>query len=197
MYILPWIQLINQKEDYWISVEINVNWMTFYTLKFSMMKNPIQNVRLFFISFIIVFFVGCSATKSTTGKSKKNPPQVVDDGYQKVLAKNTNQTNFEVKPNEERRANIPLDDMIRRLPGVLVTGSGQNISIKISGSESFMAGTSPLFVINGSPAGDNYAQVASVVNPNDVSSIRVLKGSEATIYGTRGANGVILINTKK
>jgi TonB-dependent SusC/RagA subfamily outer membrane receptor len=84
--------------------------------------------------------------------------------------------------------------MIRRLPGVQVRGNGRNATFKVSGVESFMASTDPLFVLNGTPM-PNYAQVFSVVNPNDVSSITVLKGSDATIYGSRGANGVIVIRT--
>ena len=154
------------------------------------------NLNAFFIFMIIGFFIGCTSTKNTSSKSQKIPAEVVDDGYQQVQAKDTNQENFEVKPNEERKANITLGDMIRRLPGVQVSGSGQNLSVKISGSESFMSGTSPLYVVNGTSIGNSYAQVANMVNPNDVTSIRVLKGSDASIYGTRGANGVILIRTK-
>jgi len=160
------------------------------------MKKLSFNLNAFFIFLIIGFFIGCTSTKSTSSKSQKNPPEVVDDGYQQVQAKDTNQANFEVKPNEERKANITLGDMIRRLPGVQVSGSGQNLSVKVSGSESFMSGTSPLYVVNGTSIGNSYSQVANMVNPNDVTSIRVLKGSDASIYGTRGANGVILIRTK-
>ena len=154
------------------------------------------NLSLFFIFLIIVFFSGCASTNNTSSKSQKKSPEIVDDGYQQVLAKDTNQANFEVKPNEERKSNVTLEDMIRRLPGVQVSGSGQNLSVKVSGSESFMSGTSPLYVVNGTSIGNSYSQVANMLNPNDITSIRVLKGSDASIYGTRGANGVILIRTK-
>ena len=154
------------------------------------------NLSLFFIFLIIVFFSGCASTNNTSSKSQKKSPEIVDDGYQQVLAKDTNQANFEVKPNEERKSNVTLEDMIRRLPGVQVSGSGQNLSVKVSGSESFMSGTSPLYVVNGTSIGNSYSQVVNMLNPNDITSIRVLKGSDASIYGTRGANGVILIRTK-
>ncbi len=160
------------------------------------MKKFKINLSLFLIFLILVFFSGCASTNNSSSKSQKNPPKVVDDGYQQVQAKDTNQANFEVKPNEERKSNTSLGDMIRRLPGVQVSGSGQNLNVKVSGSESFMSGTSPLFVVNGTSIGNSFAQVANMVNPNDVTSIRVLKGSDASIYGTRGANGVILIRTK-
>ncbi len=123
--------------------------------------------------------------------------QVVDTGYQEVLAKDVNQSNFMVNPNEDGPSNVSLGDMIRRLPGVQVSGQGNNLRIKVSGSESFNSNTAPLFVLNGTAYGNSYVQIASVVNPNDVKSISVLKGSDATIYGTRGANGVILIRTNK
>ena len=154
------------------------------------------NLSLFFIFLIIVFFSGCASTNNTSSKSQKKSPEIVDDGYQQVLAKDTNQANFEVKPNEERKSNVTLEDMIRRLPGVQVSGSGQNLSVKVSGSESFMSGTSPLYVVNGTSIGNSYSQVVNMLNPNDITSIRVLKGSDASIYGTCGANGVNLIRTK-
>ena len=154
-------------------------------------------IILFFIGISVLFFNACSSSQNTAGKTKKTPAKVVDDGYKQSLDKNSNHANFEVRPNDERKSNLSLGDMIRRLPGVQVGGSGNNLIVKINGSESFMADTRPLYVVNGTAIGNDFSQVASAVNPNDVDSIRVLKGSDATIYGTRGSNGVILIRTKK
>jgi TonB-dependent SusC/RagA subfamily outer membrane receptor len=155
-----------------------------------------KHVLLTIIVYLTAVFFGCSSSKNTTSSSNKASEKVVDDGYGERLAKDANQSNVMVKPNEDRKSNISLDDMIRRLPGVQVSGSGRNARIKISGAESFMSGTDPLFVLNGNPM-PNFAQLYSVVNPNDVASVTVLKGSDATIYGSRGANGVIVIRTKK
>ncbi len=141
------------------------------------------------------FFFACSSTQNTSGKQYKSDTNVVDDGYTEKLSKDGNQSSVMVKPNEERKSNLSLDDMIRRLPGVQVSGSGRSARIKVSGAESFMAGTDPLFVLNG-VALSSYSQLYSTVNPNDVSSVTVLKGSDATIYGSRGANGVIVVRTK-
>lgn len=66
-------------------------------------------------------------------------------------------------------------------------------SIQVRGASSLKAGNSPLIVIDGMPGGDlrNIAQ-------QDIESITVLKdGSAAAIYGSRGANGVILVTTKQ
>ena len=72
------------------------------------------------------------------------------------------------------------------------TGSGQTIRIRGIGSMS--ASSSPLIVVDGVP----YEGSISNINPNDVESMSVLKDASASaIYGNRGANGVILITTKK
>jgi TonB-dependent SusC/RagA subfamily outer membrane receptor len=60
-----------------------------------------------------------------------------------------------------------------------------------------MSSTGPLFVVNGQTIGTDFSNVYILVNPNDVVSTSVLKGSDAALYGSRGANGVILIRTKK
>lgn len=145
---------------------------------------------------VSVAFFSCSSSKSTSGNQYKSDDNVVDDGYSQKLSKDANASNVMVNPNEERKSNVSLDDMIRRLPGVQVSGSGRNARIKVSGSESYMAGTDPLFVLNGVSL-NSYAQLQSMVNPNDIASLTVLKGSDASIYGSRGSNGVIVIRTKK
>jgi iron complex outermembrane receptor protein len=74
--------------------------------------------------------------------------------------------------------------------------------VRIRGSNSFSAGNDPLFVIDGVPI-DNSGNRAqrnplNFLNPNDIASMTVLKDASATaIYGSRGANGVILIETKQ
>ncbi len=84
-------------------------------------------------------------------------------------------------------------------PGVqIISSSGDPTSnaatIRIRGVGSMSASNSPLIVVDGAP----FAGAISDINPNDVESMSVLKdASAAAIYGNRGANGVILITTKK
>ena len=78
--------------------------------------------------------------------------------------------------------------MIRcEVPGVIVSGR----SITIQQAHSFFGSSTPLFLLNGVivPSIDN-------VNPVEVKTIRLLKGSEASIYGVNGSNGVISITLK-
>ena len=71
---------------------------------------------------------------------------------------------------------------------------GSGFGIRIRGSNSLLGGNSPLFVVDGFPITGNLDNL----NPNDISSVEVLKDASATaIYGSRGANGVVMITTKK
>ena len=71
---------------------------------------------------------------------------------------------------------------------------GENVSIKIRGTNSINASNDPLYVVDGLPLDGLSAQL----NPSDIERIEVLKDASSTaIYGSRGANGVIIITTKK
>ena len=87
------------------------------------------------------------------------------------------------------------DQLQGRVAGVTVTTSGKPGSIgdiKIRGA-SFFGGNNPLYVIDGILTGDN-----PNLNPSDVASVQILKDASASaIYGSRAANGVIIITTKK
>lgn len=86
--------------------------------------------------------------------------------------------------------------------------AGSGARIRIRGTSTITAGGEPLYVVDGIPitadpfltgenGGQNYNPLASI-NPNDIESIEVLKdAAAAAIYGSRGANGVILITTKR
>lgn len=85
-----------------------------------------------------------------------------------------------------------------RAPGVQViqrSGQpGEGVSIKIRGTNSIQAGNDPLYVVDGLPLDGLTAQL----NPSDIETVEVLKDASSTaIYGSRGANGVIMITTKK
>ena len=85
---------------------------------------------------------------------------------------------------------------------------GANVNIKIRGDNSINTGTDPLWIVDGMPvfsgsglegdAGRGTRQdPMSMINPNDIASIEILKDAAATaIYGSRGSNGVIIITTK-
>jgi len=108
----------------------------------------------------------------------------------------------------------PLQAMQGRMAGVYIQQAsgmpGSEFTIKIRGQNSISSGNDPLYVIDGVPfsgtslhAGElgspnGYTHPLNNINPNDIESIEVLKDADATaIYGSRGANGVVLITTKR
>lgn len=106
----------------------------------------------------------------------------------------------------------PLSALQGRVPGLVITQlnglPGSNFTVQLRGRNSIQQGTDPLYIIDGVPfAPDALSQRSGSLNasspfssiaPADIESIEVLKDADATaIYGSRGANGVILITTKK
>ena len=104
------------------------------------------------------------------------------------------------KPKDEGSANI-INSMEGRIAGVNVFADpapgGGSSSIQIRGMSSFRdGGNGPLYVIDGVAAASTDFNLNSL-NPNDIESIQVLKdASSASIYGSRAANGVVIITTK-
>lgn len=137
-----------------------------------------------------------------------------------VVAYGTQSNRFRVQSigtvSAENIKNVPLlgpQQLLQgQVAGVQMTNMsgvlGSAAAIRVRGPSSINAGGNPLFVIDGVPLNDrdySAAQGAGAglnplndINPNDIASMTVLKDAGATaIYGSRGANGVILITTKK
>jgi len=116
--------------------------------------------------------------------------KMYDFGYGKESKKNSSSSMSLIDDNNlDNNSYKDIYDMIRgKVPGVMVVGS----TIKIRGTGSVNGGTSPIFIVDGveSISIDN-------ISPILVQSITVLKGPETAIYGSRGANGVIVISLKK
>jgi TonB-linked SusC/RagA family outer membrane protein len=117
--------------------------------------------------------------------------------------------------NAAKRTNF-VDNLSGKLAGVQVKANGNlggSTNVIIRGSSSITGNNQALFVIDGVPVnndntnnagqisgrnGYDYGNAASDIDPNDIESMNVLKGAAATaLYGSRAANGVIMITTKK
>jgi TonB-linked SusC/RagA family outer membrane protein len=111
-------------------------------------------------------------------------------------------TSSVVSVNAEQIRSRPVANALEAIQGkaagVDVTSSerpGTTGSIIIRGVRSITASNSPLYVVDGIPL--NFGGV-DAINPNDIESIDILKDASATaVYGSRGANGVVLVTTKK
>lgn len=141
--------------------------------------------------------------------------EIVVVGYGTVKKSDLTGSVSSIKGEEIKEYPITsLDQGIQgRAPGVYVSQNssapGGGISVKIRGNNSINMSTEPLYVIDGFPVvPDNDAfgvggnrrptNILATLNPLDIESIEVLKDASATaIYGSRGANGVVLITTKK
>jgi TonB-linked SusC/RagA family outer membrane protein len=104
--------------------------------------------------------------------------------------------------NSRQLTEMPITNLGQALQGriagvdVVMSGSkpGSVPTIRVRGRRSFRASNDPLYVVDGIPLAGGYEDF----NPNDVQSLEVLKDATATaIYGARGANGVIIITTKR
>ena len=86
-----------------------------------------------------------------------------------------------------------------KVPGLYVSHTADgSIAIRIRGNSSISGSNEPLYVIDGTPVNSGPGGSLSGINPKDIASIEVLKDAVATsFYGVRGANGVILIKTKR
>lgn len=116
-------------------------------------------------------------------------------------------------------AHQPVTDFLAALqgkvPGLFIQqlsgAPGRSFTVRLRGQNSIANGNDPLYIVDGVPFGSNTLNSSKVntgagmssspfadINPADIESIQILKDADATaIYGSRGANGVILITTKR
>lgn len=144
---------------------------------------------------------------------------VINKGYyteRKRLSTGT-VSKIDSKVIEKQPVSNPMLALQGRVPGIFIEQSsglqGSGITVKIRGKNSLQNGTNPLYIVDGVPfPSQTLSNTTSIngfygidgisplynINPGDIESIEVLKDADATaIYGSRGANGVILITTKR
>ena len=163
-------------------------------------------------SVIVISFIGYATKELQVDTSKpmsivlEEDTKVLDEvvvvGYQEVRKKDL--TGSVAKADMNELLNTPVGSFDQtlggRIAGVNVSSSegtpGGTMNIVIRGNNSLTQDNSPLYVIDGFPVED--AAIASTINPSDIESLDILKDASATaIYGARGANGVVIITTKK
>lgn len=114
------------------------------------------------------------------------------------------------------KTNNPINALAGKVSGVYISGSSNgptaSVNINIRGASSLLGNNQPLFVVNGMPITNDlysfddglngsttidFGNAAQIVNSDDIESMNILKGPAASaLYGSRAANGVILIETK-
>lgn len=163
-----------------------------------------MNVKIKALTAGVLFFMGGQAVmaqkKNDSIKDEKAIDEVVIVGYSAV--KKNDYTGSVSKVGNENISKKNVSNVAQALTGEaagvrVITTSGQpgsEPSIRIRGFGSVSGNREPLYVLDGVPFSGN----VSAINPEDIESMNVLKDATATaIYGSRGANGVVLIQTKK
>lgn len=131
----------------------------------------------------------------------KNLDEVVVIGYGEQKRKDITGALGEIKVDELSRIPVASIDMALagRVAGVQVTANdaqpGSELNIVVRGASSLTQSNAPLYVVDGFPMEDFNS---AALNPSEIASVNILKDASATaIYGSRGANGVVIIETKK
>lgn len=121
--------------------------------------------------FIIALAISCSSTKNTSVGKKDLDKELM----------------------EKNKGQISLLNRIRRKPGIVIR-NGVPIINKTSNSI-YGSNQEPLYVLNSYTVGNSFKSVNQLVQSFDVKEIKVLSGTDASEYGSRGSKGVIIIIT--
>jgi len=124
--------------------------------------------------------------------SKKNREIAIGYGYMKKEDLSFAVENLQQENNEYCNYDNIYELIRGRFPGVTVDGTSGSYRIYIRGAQSINSSNEVLFVVDGSPVNNVYGLL-----PCHIRSISVLKDGMTSMYGVRGANGVILIESKR
>ncbi|MEL6590516.1 MAG: SusC/RagA family TonB-linked outer membrane protein [Bacteroidota bacterium] len=170
------------------------------------------------VEYLLISYIGFESQEvAINGRSNIDVTMVVEESYADEVVvvgygsqKRSDLTGAVASIDADVYKDVPLQSFEQgiqgRLAGVLVTQTtgapGAPISVQIRGVGT-TGDTEPLYVIDGYPVsvgqqGSLGSSPLNTLNPNDIEAIEVLKDASATaIYGSRGANGVIIITTKR
>ena len=166
------------------------------------------------------FFAGKDLLKVAMQEDTKLIDELVVIGYGAVKKNDLTGSVSSLKSKDFNKGVVssPTDLIQGRVSGVSITTNGgepgAGVSVRVRGANSIRSGQEPLYVVDGipldvtdvQPTGGTTSGVGSTsaknplnfLNPDDIESIDVLKDASATaIYGSRGANGVVIVTTKK
>ena len=143
----------------------------------------------------VLLLASCGSQQQVVVGNDKDE-EIIDIGYQKIRKEDN--TSAAVKVNIDKQAasyNNVYDYLRGRVSGLYVgpvLNPGEAPEMRIRGVNSINGDNNPLILVDGAESNN-----ISGLDPYMIKSVSVLKGPEAAIYGARGANGVILITTKR
>lgn len=148
---------------------------------------------------VLIAGAGCHRQAAETGPTPATGDSV-DVGYGEQAKRDVTGSVAEIDTKRIRRgsANTMADLLEGRIPGLEVRRLPDgSVSLRVRGGRSFSGSDEPLLIVDGTPVSDITTALQDI-DPRDVQSVSVLKdGGSLAAYGSRGANGVVLITTKK
>ncbi|WP_020601031.1 SusC/RagA family TonB-linked outer membrane protein [Spirosoma panaciterrae] len=184
--------------------------------QFSLSAKPGDQLILSAIGYktIEIKVSGTGSLKVELSADSRQLSEVIVVGYGTSERKNLIGSIAKIDPTDTKV--IPVGSVDAQLqgkvPGVQISSAtgvpGERVNIRVRGATSINASNDPLYVVDGVFINSNSLQTIGTggkatspiadINPSDIESIEVLKDAEATaLYGSRGANGVVLISTKR
>jgi len=171
--------------------------------RFSLKTESNKTIVFSFIGYITLEIEASQIKDATINLKEKSKSlsETVVIGYGNIKKTDLTVSQSSVNMTDLQKAPVKSFDeaLGGRVAGVVVSAidgqPGETANIVIRGNSSLTQDNSPLYVIDGLPI-ENYN--SNSINPSDIESIDILKDASATaIYGSRGANGVVIVTTKK
>ena len=170
----------NKEGDFEVQLPEKVNVINVVSDEYGLLSSPFNNET----SMNFIFLETEKSKKIKKGSKISVVYSKLDQKYQVISTNNLNYAN-----DKNIQIYNTIYDMIRgKIAGVSVSNTNQ---ILIRGVNSVNSGLDPLLVVDG-----GIVTTLDYINPKDVKKISVLKGADAAIYGSQGANGVIIVTTK-
>jgi TonB-dependent starch-binding outer membrane protein SusC len=147
----------------------------------------------------IAALTGCAPTAAVRPLAPA-PDDEVSVGYGTQSRRNVTGAISSITPTEADAHSPRIEEMLSRVPGLQVQRlSNGQYTLRIRGPRSFRSDQEPLLVIDDMPVlSASLGSTLAGISPTDVARIDVLKDAASTsVYGVRGANGVIIITTKR
>ncbi len=166
-----------------------------------MLRSPLMRILRVLLPLVVgIGLFGCASSEPAQSEreTEDDSEETVNVAYGKQKKDDDTSASSTVTPDEsERDAATDVSDLLRgETAGVRVEKSAGGVRITIRGITSINSDTEPLYVVDDMVASPN-PNGTIPVHPQDVKSITVLKDAAATsMYGSRGANGVIIIETR-
>ena len=165
---------------------------------FKLKVAPGKTLVISYIGFATQEVAAANGMKVTLQDNAKELAEVVVTGYQTQRKADLTGSVAVVQTKELKTSSDtdPMRALQGKVPGMTITSNGSPVgagTVRIRGGGSFNSSQDPLFIIDGVPTTTNL----NTLNMNDIESMQVLKdAASASIYGSRAANGVIIITTR-